>query len=246
MPFQRFADERWEFDPSPAALSLRLFKSDLTVDPLKRSPHREPPTRHVEIRPAQAQQLALAKTTAHGQDVQGFQVGSERCARWRRDEGKAPLQAEVESLGLKWGQEVLELGEVPAPEWVAAWFGIQPHIPVFVQRRRTWIEDAPTQLADSYYRLETVAGTAIREIDTGPGGGYARLEEKGYTLTRFREEIRLRMPSPDEARALWLGPGIPVAQLNRIAFTADGPVEVFESVAAGDKHIFCYEFPAPD
>lgn len=173
-------------------------------------------------------------------------VGSDRYARWRRDKGKAPFQAEVEALGLKWRQEVLELAEVPAPGWVADWFGIEPDTPVFVRRRRTWIEDMPTQLADSYYQLETVRGTPIMELNTGPGGGYARLEEKGYRLTRFREEIRLRMPSPDEVGSLRLSPGIPVAHLHRIAFTADGPVEVFEAIIAGDKHIFCYEFPATD
>jgi GntR family transcriptional regulator len=175
-----------------------------------------------------------------------FRVGSERYARWRRDEGKAPLQAEVEARGLEWSQEILELATVPAPEWVSKWFGIPSGTKVFVRRRRTWVEGAPTQLADSYYRLKDVRGTRIMQEDTGPGGGYARLEERGLRLRRFREEIAIRMPTPEEQRGLQLGPGIPVAELHRIAYTDDRPIEVFRSIMAGNSHVFAYEFDAPE
>jgi GntR family transcriptional regulator len=175
-------------------------------------------------------------------------VGSDRYARWRRAQGKSPFQAEMESLGLDWHQEILELAEVPAPDWVAQWLAVKPDEPVWVRRRRTWIEDTPTQLADSYYRLDDVRDTAIMQEDTGPGGAHARLEDKGLRITKFREEITVRMPRPDEVRALQLRPGVPTAELHRITFsdTERPPVEVFCSVMAGDRHIFCYEFPAPD
>lgn len=173
-------------------------------------------------------------------------MGSHRFSRKTRAEGKAAFEAEIEAQGRKWGQEILGLEDVPAPAWVAEWFGIEPGTTVFVRRRRNWVDDEPTQIADSYYRLETVEGTAIRTEDTGPGGSYARLEEQGDRLERFREEISIRMPSPDETKSLRLAPGVPVAELRRIAFTAAGPVEVLTSVVAGDRHVFCYEFPAPE
>ncbi len=175
-----------------------------------------------------------------------IRVGSDRYARHLRTAGKAPFQAEVELMGLKWRQEVIELAEVPAPVWVAEWFGIPEGTLVFVRRRRTWIEQTPTQLADSYYELETVAGTRIREEDTGPGGGYARLEERGFRLTRFREELETKMPTPTEVSALQLRAGVPVVHLHRIAFAGDRPVEVFQSIMAGDRHTFAYEFDAPE
>ncbi|WP_282206309.1 GntR family transcriptional regulator [Kitasatospora fiedleri] len=175
-----------------------------------------------------------------------IRVGSDRFARHHRDSGKAAFQAEVESAGLQWRQEMLELAEVQAPKWVAEWFGIEPGSLVFVRRRRTWIENYPTQLADSYFRLDDVEGTAIREENTGPGGSYKRLEEKGYRLTKFREEIEARMPTPEESAALRLVPGTPVAELHRIAFAEETPVEVFKSVMAADRHVFAYEFPAPE
>lgn len=172
--------------------------------------------------------------------------GMERFSRAGRAAGRAAQQAEAEAAGLTWRQEVLELAEVPAPAWVAEIYGIAVGDPVFVRRRREWVADEPNQLADSYYRPEVVAGTAVTELKTGPGGSYARLEEAGHTITRFREEIGVRMPTPTELRALRLGPGVPVAHVRRIAFTDDGPLEVFEGVMSGDRVSFLYEFEAPE
>ena len=75
---------------------------------------------------------------------------------------------------------------------------------------------------------------------------YARLEEAGHTLTRFTEELSFRMPTPEEARGLYLGTGVPVVDLIRVAYAGDEPVEVFLSVLAGDKHVFQYGFDAVD
>jgi GntR family transcriptional regulator len=175
-----------------------------------------------------------------------LRVGSDRYARWRRIQGKAPLQAEVEELGLKWRQEVLELAEVPAPDWIATWYEVDPGAPLFVRRRRFWIDDNPSQLADSYYLLDLVKGTRITEENTGPGGGYRVLEELGYPLTRVREEVAIRMPTPDEVRALRLEPGTPVAELHRVSFSGDKPIEVLQGILAGDRYVFCYDMPVND
>ena len=116
--------------------------------------------------------------------------------------------------------------------------------PLFVRRRRMWIDDTPTQLADSYFPVELARGTPITQEQTGPGGVYARIEEAGHTLTRFTEELAFRMPTPEESHSLHLGAGVPVVDLVRVAYAGDTPVEVFVSVLAGDKHVFQYEFDA--
>ncbi|MFD7626144.1 UTRA domain-containing protein [Streptomyces sp. NPDC059851] len=90
------------------------------------------------------------------------------------------------------------------------------------------------------------AGTPIAEPDTGPGGIYARLADLGREPVRFREEIRSRMPRPEEAKALGLGPGTPVVLLCRTAFAADGQVvEVNEMALDSAAYILEYEFDAP-
>lgn len=173
-------------------------------------------------------------------------LGSQRYARSVREHGQAPFQAEAESAGLNWSQDILELAIVPAPAWVADWFEIETGADVFVRRRRTWLANDPTQLGDSYYLPEVVERTAITTEDSGPGGSYARLEEAGHRIERFREEIQARPPTPEEAEALNLHPGVPVVELHRIAYSASGPIEVFRSVLSGDRHTFAYEFEAPE
>jgi GntR family transcriptional regulator len=65
-------------------------------------------------------------------------------------------------------------------------------------------------------------------------------------LTKFREEIRARMPNPDEVRMLRLPPGTPVVTVLRVAMTADGPIEVFSSVMNAASAVFVYDFDAPE
>lgn len=162
-------------------------------------------------------------------------LGSGDNARW--------FHLEV-TAGRPWHREIRELAETPAPEWVAEWFEIPAASPVFARRRRIWLDGVPVQLADSYYLLDVVGDTPITQADSGPGGSYARLEELGYRPTRFREDITMRMPTPQESRSLQLNKGTPIAELHRVAFVENRPVEVFAAVLAGDRHVFTYEFPA--
>ena len=66
-----------------------------------------------------------------------------------------------------------------------------------------------------------------REENTGPGGGFARIEEAGVTLARIREQLHARMPTSPETVALKLPEGTPVVELTRTTFDDTGaPVEV--------------------
>jgi GntR family transcriptional regulator len=175
--------------------------------------------------------------------------GTDRHARSRwSTEGKPILVAEAEAQGHTAGQRLRELAEVPAPPQVAERLGVEPGTPVWVRRRRTTLIDGrPNQLADSYYELDVVRDTKIMEEDTGPGGGFARLEDKDHHLDRIREELVTRMPTGPETVALQLPPGTPVIDLTRTTFDDTGrPVEVMVSVIAGDMATFCYDFPIPE
>lgn len=89
-------------------------------------------------------------------------LGIERFSRAKRAAGLAAQKCEAVALGLASRQEILELAEVPAPDWVARWYGIEPGAPVFKRSRREWIDEQPNQIADSYYRPEIVEGTRIK------------------------------------------------------------------------------------
>ncbi len=101
------------------------------------------------------------------------------------------------------------------------------------------------ETAISYIPLDIACGTPITEPNPGPGGIYARLEELGHRLDHFDEEVRARMPAPDEAKALLLSPGVPVFHLVRTAYdTADRAVEICDTVMASDAYVLSYRLPA--
>jgi GntR family transcriptional regulator len=173
--------------------------------------------------------------------------GIERYSRSRWAAGTPILIAEVERQGRHADQVIRELAEVPAPTAVAERLGISPSTTVWVRRRTTMIDGRPNQLADSYYELRLVRGTAITQENTGPGGGFARLEDQGIKLARIQEELSVRMPTGPESVTLQLPPGTPVIDLTRTTFAVDGrPVEVMLAVIAADMVTFSYDFPIPD
>jgi len=158
------------------------------------------------------------------------------------------LDAEAANQGMTAGQKIRELAEVPAPAMVAELLEITAETPVWVRRRTTLWGQRWYQLADSYYPLDVAeAAPAIRQENTGPGGGFARLEEAGFHLAEIGESVATRMPTGPEAQMLEL-PGVtPVAELLRTTYTDTGrPVEVMHAVIAGDLMVFTYRAPIPD
>lgn len=172
-----------------------------------------------------------------------IRLGNNRFSRAARAAGKGAFAAEAERLGLDWAQEDLELTTLDAPPAVCEVLGEDKAV---VKRRRMILAGEPTQLADSYVPASIGTKIGYDKGATAPGGLYALLERHGHEITRFRESITVRAASPEESVALDLPSGAPVATLVRVAFDQDGrPVEYFDSVAAGDRYVYTYEFDAP-
>lgn len=70
---------------------------------------------------------------------------------------------------------------------------------VVVRSRRYLANGRPVETAVSYIPAAFADGTQIEQVDTGPGGIYARLEDSGHALARFTEEVGARMPRPRNA-----------------------------------------------
>ncbi|MGW1837542.1 GntR family transcriptional regulator [Streptomyces sp. NPDC002067] len=169
--------------------------------------------------------------------------GVQRLARERWGEGRSVWSADAEGRELVVDQVVV--GEERAPAAVVDVLGIESHEAVCVRRRRFVLDGKPVLLATSYLPAALVAGSAIVQEDTGPGGVYARLAELGSEPVRFREEIRSRMPSRDEADRLSLGAGTPVMIIIRTAFAAGGrPVEVNEMTLDSSAYVLEYDIEA--
>ncbi|GLU48962.1 GntR family transcriptional regulator [Nocardiopsis ansamitocini] len=169
--------------------------------------------------------------------------------------GRRRLSKELWSTGRAiWGADTAErpfatdsvtVSEMRAPAHVARALDLDEGDRVLRRRRRYRLDDRPMQLATSYLPAELVAGTSVTRPDTGPGGIYARLAELGQAPAHFTEEIRVRMPSPDERTKLSLSPGTPVMHVMRVALTKEHrAVELNEMTLDGSAYVLQYDFDA--
>ncbi|KIZ14426.1 GntR family transcriptional regulator [Streptomyces natalensis] len=169
--------------------------------------------------------------------------GIQRLAREQWGEGRSIWSADIGDRELVVDQ--VTVTEAPAPAAIAAVLGIEPDERVCVRSRRFVLEGKPVLLATSFLRADLAAGSAITQEGTGPGGIYARLAELGHTPVHFREEIRCRMPSPDEVNRLSLSTGTPVIIIVRTAFEDGGrPVEVNEMILDSAAYVLEYDVDA--
>lgn len=132
-----------------------------------------------------------------------------------------------------------------APSSIAKVLGLEDGQRACARSRRFVLEGKPVLRATSYLSYDLVKDSAIVETDPGPGGIYARLADLGHAPSHFREEVRSRMPSADEAGTLDLSPSTPVIKICRTAFsTVDRAVEVNEMTLDSTAYVLEYDFDA--
>jgi GntR family transcriptional regulator len=169
-------------------------------------------------------------------------LGSDRFAR--RSEGKAAFTVDMEASNRPFRVEVLFVGRGVAPDDMAVRLGVGASDEVVVRRRRYFAEEQPIEVATSYIPLDVVEGTPIEQANPGPGGIYARMEDKGMTFDRYDEEISARMPTEEETRLLQLAPASPVMHVVRTAIADGRPVEVCDTVMDAAAFVLHYSLPA--
>jgi GntR family transcriptional regulator len=148
-----------------------------------------------------------------------------------------------ETSGRNLAVDQIQVFEDDAPEHVALLLDLSEDERVTIRSRRYVLDTKPVLLSRSYLPTKIVAGSPITQPDTGSGGTYARLLDLGYPPTKFREDLRARMPDRDEMQNLSLSGGTPVIEIIRTAYT-DGcsAVEVNEMIADASAYIFRYDF----
>jgi len=172
-------------------------------------------------------------------------LASDRFAERHRKEGKAAFIAEAQQVGATAQVDMIEVSEERPSAEIADRLGISDNASVVVRSRRYLLDGKPVETAISYIPADLAHGTPIGDPNPGPGGIYARLEERGHMLERFTEDVTTRMPTPQEVRLLNLPSGVPVFRLVRTAYDMDNrPVEVCDTVMAGDAYQLSYELPA--
>lgn len=174
-------------------------------------------------------------------------VASDRFARKNRlgAEGRGAFVVELERQGLAPRSDVEVEGPMDAPGDVAELLDLADGEQVVSRARRMFADATPIQLATSYIPWAIAEGTAIAVPDSGPGGIYARIEEKGHELAQFKEEVGARPATPEEADALGLDHAAPVILVTRVAYDVGGrPVEVCQHVMNAERYRLTYTFAA--
>lgn len=141
-------------------------------------------------------------------------------------------------------QEGVVVEKVDPPESVAGVLGVRGQ-KVWRRSRVHQSGHRTIQQSTSWYPSDLAEGTAITDVNTGPGGVYARLNEIGHGPARYREEIMVRLPLSEEVEALGITQSMPVILIVRTAYDSDDrPVEVNEMVLDSDSYRLIYTFPS--
>lgn len=177
--------------------------------------------------------------------VQVRRLASERFARRHREAGLAAFSVEAEKTGFVPRVDQLEVTTAAPSSEIRDRLRLGEDDDVVIRSRRYLADGQPVETAVSYLPASVAAGTAIVEDDTGPGGIYARLEDQGFELDHFTEEVSARMPTADERRRLQLTDGVPVVVLLRTAYDTTGrPLEVCDTLKAAPAYVLEYDIPA--
>ena len=163
----------------------------------------------------------------------------------QRTSGLAAADADAAAAGQEIEQVSWQLESVLADDDVADQLHVGVKEQVFVRRRTVrLVGGPPLQVASSYLPMHLV-NDALRQEDSGPGGTYARIEDQGYTITRYDEHFVIRPASSDERHDLELDDDFPVVvEFERVAYADNNPVEYFTSVMAAARYAFKYTIPA--
>lgn len=165
----------------------------------------------------------------------------ERLSKARRDRNEAAFLAEAKKQDFTPSSSVRVWFE-PAQDF-AELLDVAEDAELCVRDRVMRADDQPVMLAVSRLPREITLGTALEDVETGPGGAFARLEDLGFAISQHEEVVGARMPDANERQLLGLGSG-PVLTVRRRTWSGDRVVEVNDMVMAGESYELCYTWDA--
>jgi DNA-binding GntR family transcriptional regulator len=167
---------------------------------------------------------------------------------WRKQPESAEMDRWMEdqtTLGREPGQSI-SVEIIQPPVHVANRLEIPDDSLVVARRRLRYLDNEPFNINDTFFPLELVQGSEIVNPADVARGTNQVLTDLGYEQVRAIDELEARMPLPDEASRLELGPGSPVMVHRLTGYTAeDRPVRHTMNVLIGSKHVVIFERTKP-
>jgi hypothetical protein len=143
---------------------------------------------------------------------------------------------------VKGRQELIQAGAVIPPADVAAALRLEVGESAIARRRVMYVDDAPVELADTYYPARIAGGTPLADARKIRGGAITLLAEMGHAAARVVEDISARMASDSERVQLKLSGPEPVIVINRLTLDdADRPIQADVMVAPATLRRLRYE-----
>ncbi|SEQ92225.1 GntR family transcriptional regulator [Streptomyces sp. yr375] len=172
-----------------------------------------------------------------------FRFGSDRYARANRETGLTPFRLEARRQGKEARIDVVAVTREHPPRDIAERLGVAADEESVLHRENHYFaDDEPVQIVSTYLRWDEADGTPLTQPRTGKDGIYGRLEDLGHVMTRVRDEITARMPTPAEAAVLGLPSGVPVIEVLHTSLDQEGePFEVSRYVHRADLTGLLYE-----
>jgi GntR family transcriptional regulator len=132
---------------------------------------------------------------------------------------------------------VLSVERIAPPPDVAERLNLSAGTQSLVRRENVfWADDDPVHRVTTYIPWAIAQGTGLLQDEVGHRYGiHGIFEDAGHVMTRLREEVRARMPIPEERTHLRLPPGVPVLDVLHTSIDQNGePYELTRFVMRAD------------
>ncbi|MCQ8835632.1 GntR family transcriptional regulator [Streptomyces malaysiensis] len=131
---------------------------------------------------------------------------------------------------------------LPAPEEIAAWLKVEAGAKAVLRFCHRYVDDVPWSTQATYYPGWLVE-QAPRLAEPGDiaEGTTRYLADHGISQIGYFDEIATRMPTPEEARLLEIGAGVPVLLWTRTGYSDEKPIRCTITTFRGDLNRMNYE-----
>ncbi|MBQ1089167.1 GntR family transcriptional regulator [Streptomyces sp. B93] len=131
---------------------------------------------------------------------------------------------------------------LPTPEEIAQRLDIATGAKAVLRFCHRFVDDVPWSTQATYYPSWLVdASPRLAEPGDIEEGTTRYLAAQGIVQVGYFDEIAARMPTPEEARLLEIGAGVPVLLWTRTGYSAERPIRCTITTFRGDLNRMNYE-----
>ncbi|MFJ5640820.1 GntR family transcriptional regulator [Streptomyces sp. NPDC093223] len=131
---------------------------------------------------------------------------------------------------------------LPAPDGIAERLRVPAGTTAVLRFCHRYVDDVPWSTQATYYPSWLVEESPrLAEPGDVAEGTTRYLASRGIEQVGYFDEIAARMPTPEEARLLEVGAGVPVMLWTRTGYSADRPIRCTVTTFRGDLNRMNYE-----